>query len=112
MVDLFKRKRFESPTLRDAPRIELCVMPDCWAPAVGVCHLPSAEIGFHAGTGQKTHDWLGAHLCQSHHDYADGAAGRHDHRFRMQALALTVQRLFDRGVIIVQGEDHTVNLPF
>lgn len=108
---LFKRKRFESKRLRDAPRFEVCVIEGCEAPAVGVCHLPHNEWGMGAGTGQKTHDWLGGHLCHAHHDYADGD-GRNDHAWRAMALCLTLQRLFDRGVLIVDGETHTIDTPF
>ena len=108
-----KRKRLESKTLRDAPRHESCVIRGCNAPAVGVCHLPHSEWGFQAGTGQKTHDWLGAHLCHDHHDYCDGPEGRNDHAWRAMVFALTIQRLIDRGVLVIRGEVHTFDdLPF
>jgi hypothetical protein len=65
-----------------------------------------------AGTGQKTHDWLGGHLGQRCHDYADGPEGRNDHAWRAKAFALTIQRLFDRGLLTIPGEVHTLDTPF
>ena len=102
-----KRQRLESPALRDAPRHHSCVVLGCNMPAVGVCHLPHGEWGFPAGMGQKTHDWLGAHLCQEHHDYTDGPdAGW------IARATLPAPRLIDTGVLIISGEDHTLDLPF
>lgn len=54
-----------------------------------------------AGTGQKTHDWLGAHLCYSCHQLAD-TVYRKDAEFRMKALCLTLERLFEEGILQVR----------
>lgn len=108
---LFKRKRFESAKLREAPRFEQCVMCEA-EPCIGVAHLPHELWGMGAGTAQKTHDWCGGHLGQRCHDYADGPEGRNDHAWRAKALCLTLQRLFDRGVLTIPGEVHTVDTPF
>ena len=64
-------------------------------------HLPGAFYGMQAGTGQKTHDWLAAHLCHGCHLFMDGE-GRMDAQLRMKALCLTLQRLFDQGIITVR----------
>ncbi len=64
-------------------------------------HLPGAYYGMPAGTGQKTHDWLVAHLCESHHTLIDNE-GRKDTQMRMLALCLTLQRLFADGTLIVR----------
>jgi len=53
-----------------------------------------------SGTGQKTHDWLVAHLCLDHHAYVD-SKGRRDTETRMMGLCLTLERLFESGVLIV-----------
>ena len=53
-----------------------------------------------AGTGQKTHDWLVAHLCLEHHELMD-STWRKDPQIRMQALCLTLEQLFAEGVITV-----------
>ena len=109
---IVKRKRLNSPKLRDAPRHECCVMCER-SPCIGVAHLPHNEWGQPAGTGQKTDDWCGAHLCQDCHDYADGP-GRNDHAWRARALCATLHRLFVRGVIVIPGEEFhaTDDLPF
>jgi len=54
-----------------------------------------------AGTGQKTHDWLGAHLCWHCHELMD-TDWRMDGTVRMKALCLTLERLFEDGVIQVR----------
>ena len=98
-------QRLRSEVLRKAPKGEMCVM--CAEnPAVALCHLPHAQVGFPAGMAQKTHDWNGAHLCQRCHDYADGADGRNDIPWRTMAAFRTIQRLFARGVLLIPGEDH------
>ena len=112
MVLGFKRKRLQSPVLLDAPRHECCVVPGCHGPAVGVCHLPHQLWQMGAGTAQKTHDWCGAHLCHDHHNYADGAEGRNDHAWRAMVLCLTIQRLIDRGTLVIEGENHRLDTPF
>lgn len=107
-----KPKRLRSPKLLDAPRHENCVVAGCFAPAVGVCHLPHNLWGFPAGIGQKTHDWLGAHLCHEHHGYCDGD-GRNDHAWRAMVFARTIERLIARGVLVIAGEQHAHDdLPF
>ena len=61
-------------------------------------HLPGAFYGMPAGTGQKTHDWLVAHLCDLHHTAMD-STWRKDPQMRMLALCLTLERLFAEGVL-------------
>lgn len=70
------------------------------------CHLPHNAIGFPAGMGQKTHDWLQGDCCNLCHYKLDEGEWRNDHEMRMKALALTIQRRFDEGVIVIPGEEH------
>lgn len=67
---------------------------------VVLAHLPGSFYGMAAGVGQKTHDWLGAHLCYGCHQLMD-TVHRKDAEIRMKALCLTLERLFDEGVITV-----------
>ena len=85
-----------------------CVL--CGRPNAVPAHLPGSFYGMAAGTGQKTHDWLVAHLCNTPRD--DGQPSCHermdsvwrtDPTMRMRALCLTLQRLFDDGVLVVRG---------
>ena len=99
-----KKKRFESRKLLDAARGQTCVLcardglfsTETTVPA----HLPGSYYGMPAGVGQKTHDWLVAHLCAAHHEMMDGL-WRRGTDIRMMALCLTLERLFDQGVIVV-----------
>ena len=65
-----------------------------------LAHLPGSSYGMAAGMGQKTHDWLGAHLCAHHHELMDSRY-RNDHQMRLMALCLTLERLFDDGTLTV-----------
>jgi hypothetical protein len=92
--------RYKSKKLRDAARGESCVLCGCRDETIVLAHLPSAVYGMSAGTGQKTHDWLGAHLCLRCHTNMD-SVWRRNTEIRMKALCLTLQRLFDKGIIKV-----------
>lgn len=70
------------------------------------CHLPHSAIGFPAGTGQKTMDWLTGDCCMECHHKLDHAEWRNDHQMRMKALALTIQRRLDEGLLVIVGEEH------
>lgn len=96
-----KLKRFESRALLDQAAGRPCVLCDgdncrTTVPA----HLPGSFYRMPAGTGQKTHDWLVAHLCHEHHELMDGPWRRNPH-MRLMALCLTLQRLFDEEMIVV-----------
>ncbi len=97
-----KIKRFVSRPLLDAAKGQLCVLceREDRLKTVVPAHLPGAFYGMAAGHGQRTHDWLVAHLCHGCHLYMDGE-GRKDAQIRMKVLCLTLQRLFDQGVLIV-----------
>lgn len=107
-----RRRRFQSKRLRDAAKGQACVLCEHWYSrhrrvgpdeTVVACHLPGSEYGMAAGMGQKTHDWLAAHLCDDHHRMMDGK-WRRAVPTRMLALCLTLDRLFEQGVIVVAGE--------
>lgn len=66
-------------------------------------HLPGSIYGMPAGMGEKTHDWLVGHVCDPHHAYLDSEKGRRNIQIRMLALCLTLQRLFEQGVIVVKS---------
>ncbi len=89
--------RYLSKRLRRAAKDQSCVL--CGNDEEGrviLAHLPSQSYGMTAGCAQKTHDWLGAHLCDRCHAYVDGP-GRKDTDLRMMALCRTLERLFDSG---------------
>ena len=95
-----KKSRYQSKTLREAARGQSCVL--CWDSrgTTVLAHLPGSFYGMPAGIGQKTHDWLGAHLCHDCHALMD-SEWRKDPQIRMKALCLTLERLFDEGVLTV-----------
>ena len=96
-----KKRRFRSNALREAARGRSCVLcKHADSDLTVLAHLPGAFYGMPAGTGQKTHDWLGAHLCYACHQLMD-TAYRKDAEIRMKALCLTLERLFDDGTIRV-----------
>jgi hypothetical protein len=101
-----KIKRFESRTLLNFASGRACVL--CEQIGLGSdettvpAHLPGSYYGMPAGTGQKTHDWLVAHLCHKHHEMMDGP-WRKDTEMRMKALCLTLQRLFAEGRLVVSS---------
>lgn len=93
-------KRFESRKLLDAAKGQSCVICDTDDGTTVPAHLPGSFYRMPAGTGAKTHDWLVAHLCHDCHNLMDGD-WRKDAQIRMMALCLTLERLFDDGVIEV-----------
>lgn len=100
-----KRKRFISPELRQAGHGKTCVLCELGQSSMP-CHLPHSAIGCAAGTGQRTHDWLTGDCCTECHFKLDHGEWRNDFQMRMKALALTIQRRFDEGMILIPGEDH------
>ena len=100
-----KRKRLISPALRKAAHGKTCVL--CGTEQSSMpCHLPHNAIGFPAGVGQKTMDWLTGDCCTGCHYKLDHGEWRHDHQIRMKALALTIQRRLDEGLLVIKGENH------
>ncbi len=93
--------RFRSDPLLCAARDQACVLCGDDQGTTVAAHLPGAKYGMGAGTGQKTHDWLVAHLCHQCHEKMD-AEWRNDYRMRLGALCLTLERLFEQGVITVK----------
>lgn len=101
-----KVTRYERRRLLDQARGRPCVLCEHDSLNVGdvmetvPAHLPGSFYGMPAGTGQKTHDWLVAHLCDRHHTEMD-TTWRKDPQMRMLALCLTLERLFAEGVLVV-----------
>ncbi len=94
--------RFRSRPLLDAAEGQACVCCGREDGTIVAAHLPGSFYGMPAGWGQKTHDWLTAHLCLRCHALVDGAPGRRDARLRLQLLCLTLERLFEDGVLRVE----------
>lgn len=94
-------KRFRSRKLLDAADGQACVLCGRQDGTIVPAHLPGSRYGMPAGTSQKTHDWLAAHLCHHCHHEIDGI-GRQNFQLRMRALCLTLERLFAEGVIVVK----------
>jgi hypothetical protein len=93
-----KDPAFRSQKLRTAARDQACVNCGAQDGTVVLAHLPMAG---ESGTGYKTHDWLGAHLCRRCHDIVDGPEGRDDIDLRHRVLVRTLKRLFAAGVLVV-----------
>ena len=83
-----------------AARGQACVLCDRQDDTVVLAHLPGSFYGMPAGIGQKTHDWLAAHLCHRCHNSCD-TVSRMDSAMRMMVLCKTLERLFNDGVIKV-----------
>ena len=94
-------KRYRSRRLLDAAEGRACVLCGKQDDTVVPAHLPGSKYGMPAGWSQKTHDWLVAHLCFHCHYEIDGI-GRQDFQLRMKALCLTLERLFDEGMLRVR----------
>ena len=93
--------RYRNKRLLDAARDSDCVLCSANDGTTVPAHLPGSFYRMPAGTAQKTHDWLVAHLCSRCHDMMD-THWRKDSTMRMMALCLTLERLFERGVIAVE----------
>ena len=93
-----KSKRYHNRSLLHAARDEPCVLCGKNDGTTVAAHLPGSIYGMPAGTGQKTHDWLVAHLCHKCHEKMD-SEWRKDCQIRMKALCLTLERLFNSGKI-------------
>ncbi len=93
-----KTQRYFNRSLLYAAKGEACVLCKKQDGTVVGAHLPGALYGMPAGVGQKTHDWLVAHLCHDCHDKMD-TVWRTDCQIRMRALCLTLERLFKNGTL-------------
>ncbi len=92
-------QRYISKRLRRAAEGQSCVWCGAEDGTVVLAHLPSWIYGQGSGVGQKTHDWLGGHLCAICHKQFDEGPYRTDTDARMKALCLTLERLFEQGVL-------------
>ena len=104
---------FESQKLRDAANGEDCVR--CGSPigVVGAHYTGYRRLDFGGGFAKKVWDFLIAHLCSQCHTYMDTLsrergddkvkAALHSEEF-LHLIALTLGRLFARGILQVKGE--------
>jgi len=69
-------------------------------------HLPHKAIGFGGGTGYKCPDFLIGDVCVECHARLDSGSWRNDHQTRMRIFALTIERRFHQGLLVVRGEQH------
>lgn len=94
-----KSPPIRSQKLRDAARGQSCVRCGSEDETVVLAHLP---ISGEFGTGLKTHDIVGAHLCRPCHEHVDGPEGRRDYELRFHLLVETQVRLMRQGVLCVR----------
>jgi hypothetical protein len=105
VAEIPRLKRFRSRRLLNAAEGQPCVLCERNDGTTIPAHLPGAFYGMAAGTGQKTHDWLVAHVCHVCHNNLDTVM-RRNADVRLRALCLTLQRLFDQGVLTVLDSRH------
>ena len=104
-------KRYQNRSLLHCAKGEPCVLCGKNDGSTVPAHLPGALYGMASGTGQKTHDWLVAHVCNSPqqngepscHEKLD-TVWRKDTQIRMKALCLTLERLFAKHRISYGGK--------
>lgn len=92
-----------SRKLLDAARGQSCVLCETNDGTIVPAHLPGSFYRMPAGS-IKTHDWLVAHLCYDCHIKMD-SIWRKDAQMRMMALCLTLERLFNDGVLTIGGSN-------
>ena len=96
-------KRYQNRSLLHCAKGEPCVLCGKNDGTTVPAHLPGSIYGMAAGTGQRTHDWLVAHLCHDCHQRMD-SEWRRDCQIRMKALCLTLERLFAKHRISYGGK--------
>jgi len=103
---------FRSAALLKAARDESCVRCGSTVCVVGAHYTGARRLAYGGGYGIKVHDFLIAHLCQQCHEYLDRLfreAGENKERLWehseefLHLIAITLIRLFARGVIVVKG---------
>lgn len=99
-----KAPDFRSKKYREGGRDLNCVLCEV-RPVHSGAHLPHSAIGFQGGN-RKAPDWLLADLCMECHARMDGVEWRNDHQIRMKALALTIERRFHQGLLVIPNENH------
>lgn len=90
-------KPYRSVKLRTAARDRSCVLCQAKDGTIVPAHLPGAFYGMPGGS-IKVHDWLMAHLCFECHENMD-TIWRKDAQVRLRALCLTLERLFNEGIV-------------
>jgi hypothetical protein len=105
---------FESQKLRDASNGQSCVRCGARETVVGAHYTGARRHAYGGGLSKKVHDFLIADLCGECHRYMDqlarASAGKdgikeflHSEEF-LHLIALTLERRFVQGVIIVKGQ--------
>lgn len=99
---------FESQKLRDAAEGESCVRCGSMKGVVGAHYTGARRLAYGGGYGIKVHDFLIAHLCEECHRWMDSLSRdkrklwEHSEEF-LHLIALTLARLFARGVLVVRS---------
>jgi hypothetical protein len=99
---------FESKKLRDAARDQHCVRCGSTHGVVGAHYTGARRGSYGGGLGIKVHDFLIADLCDVCHAYMDTLSRdkarkwEHSEEF-LHYVALTLERRFDSGLIVVRG---------
>lgn len=99
--------KFERQKLRDAAEGQSCVRCGSSEGVVGCHYTGLRRLAYGGGMGIKVWDFMIAHLCRGCHFHMDTAsrekhtAWEHSEEF-LHLIALTLARLFDRGIIKVK----------
>ena len=95
-----------SPKIRESAKGEHCTLR-----LPGVCNFDPATTVFahipcgRKGMGMKNFDPLGAYACSCCHDVIDGRVlGEFNSGDLLRALAETLQRLIEKGLVVIVGE--------
>lgn len=99
--------KFVSQKLRDAAEGETCVRCGSREGVVGAHYTGLRRLAYGGGMGIKVWDFLIAHLCGQCHAHMDTlnrdkhTAWEHSEEF-LHLIALTLAKLFDKGIIQVK----------
>jgi hypothetical protein len=99
---------FVCQKLRDAAEGQDCVRCSASRVAVGAHYTGARRLSYGGGMGQKVWDFLIAHLCPACHTYMDTLSRDKDKHWEhseefLHLIALTLARLFARGILQVKG---------
>lgn len=101
--------RWKYQQLRDAAKGESCVRCGMADETVVLAHYFGPRRGcYGGGMSHKGHDAIGAHLCAVCHTHMDTQSKDKEKRWDLSEeflhyCAMTLLRLMNRGVIVVEG---------